>query len=218
MKRFLNSQRERISQWGILRTLGYYALCVAPDKVGIKLFEAYKHVGRHNVTPRTSNSTFSVLESAADWTERDAEVIKAFLGEGWLGLYGEKFARGSKCAVTRWGGSDLACLLWVHNMSDYWQSPGQNCVVLTDAVTVPEHRGKGLFPLTLSFACDYASEEWGDDLEIYADVSLVNYASKKGLHKAGFVRNGWSITALKRTWFLANHSSHRSETNVICPK
>jgi hypothetical protein len=148
-------------------------------------------------------------------TDRDRELLRACQGGARLDLYRGYFSRGKKCAVARLEGSELACMLWMRTMSEYCQNRGRRSIVLSDAITLPDHRGKGLYPQTLSFICDYATGIWSEAVSIYADCSVVNYASKKGLLKAGFVPNGLIISVFGRSWHLpASRTGKYSEIDA----
>lgn len=214
MTGFWTNQLNRFSQWGVLRTLGYYVFAVGADKVGVGIWLAFEYAGHSNAFPRTEAATFSILESMSELTARDRELLRACQGGTRLELYRGYFDRGKKCAVARLEGSELACMLWMKTISEYCQNRGHRSVVLSDAITLPDHRGKGLYPQTLSFICDYATGMWGEAAKIYADCSVVNYASKRGLRKAGFVPNGWIVSVFGRSWHLrTSRTGKYSKTN-----
>lgn len=208
---FWASQRDRISQWGVMRTLGYYVFAVGADKLNCRVLNTLEFAGRANSLPRSAAADFSIANSMADWTTRDFELLRASQGAARMEVYKGYFDHGNKCAIARLGGSELACMVWLKITSEYCSHPGQDCVVLTDAFTMPEHRGKGLYPQTLSFICDYALRVWGNAAKICADCSVVNYASKKGLLKAGFVSDGWIISISNHTWHWPGRC-HQSES------
>ena len=206
MKKFWTSQRERVSHWGLLPTLGYYLFGVAADRVGIRFLCAYRYERRPSTLQVATGSTFAVLESPVDWTSKDVEIIKANLGENWLRLYGDKFSRGSRCGVTRLG-DELASLLWMQWTTSYCQYPGKRCVLLSDGVTFPDHRGKGLLPQSQSDLCEYALRSWGPDIKIFSDCPIVNYASMRLQLKAGFAPTGWIISVFNRAKFWPKRRS-----------
>ena len=200
MTGFWKGQRDRISQWGLLRTLGYYLFAVAPDKLGIKFLSAYELTGQSVRTSQLSNATFTLLDSAEDWSARDREILHGFLPEKDLQLFKGFSARGDRCAVARCGDTELACMCWIEETTKYCFAPGSRGFMIHNCYTLPEHRGKGLYPATLSFACNDLRSQV-EAARIFIECSVVNYASQRGILKAGFAPLGWTINVRNRNWY-----------------
>jgi hypothetical protein len=205
MYQFWMSQRERVSQWGPLRTLGYYVFGVAGDKVGIRIWEAFEYPQHFAPLPPSTVATFSMLESMADWTPRDLDLLDKYQSMSLQSLYGEYFAAGDKCAVARWEGTELACVCWSHPTKDYPLAPGINSFLIRNCFTLPHYRGHGLYPKTLAFACSSLRLSECQPVRIFVNCSAFNYASKKGILKAGFEPAGRIIRAFKQSWSWAHH-------------
>lgn len=199
MNSFWIRQHERISEWGLVRTLGYYLFAVAPDKFGIKFMSAFELTGEPVQTSQLSNATFTLLNSAEDWSASDLEILQGFLPERDLQLFKGFFARGDRCAVARCGDAELACMCWIEETTKYCFAPGSRGFVIHNCYTLPKHRGKGLYPATLFFACNHLRSQM-KSVRIFIECSVVNYASKQGILKAGFVPLGWTINIRNRNW------------------
>jgi RimJ/RimL family protein N-acetyltransferase len=205
MTQFWANQRERISHWGLARTASYYLLGVAPDKFGLRLLSAYEYIGQKAPVTPAADLCFSMLESMNDFTSHDLERLLTVQEESRLQLFSEYFARGGKCAVARSADSGLVCMTWMAFLNDYPISPGQPCVHFHNGLTWPDHRGKGLHPRLLSFACNFLRSGEASKVRIFIDCLLVNFASRKGIQRAGFTPIGIIVTAFRRNWHWTNH-------------
>lgn len=215
MKGFWASQRDRISQWGLLRTLGYYVFGVAADKVGVKIWDAFEYPKNANSILRSTAATFSIVEAMSDWTARDLELLRAHEGLSLLPLYQGFFAAGDRCAVARLEGSELACVCWMHARNDYPFSGGIPSFLIQYCFTLPAHRGQGLYAPTLAHACKYLRHNQGQTSRVFVDCSVFNFASKRGILKAGFEPVGWIFKAFRHSWAMTRfRSNNRSKPDV----
>jgi hypothetical protein len=204
MSRFWTSQCERISRWGLLRTFSYYLFGVAADKVGIRLWDAYEYPQHAATIPKLSVATFAMLNSMADWTPRDLELLNEYQGISLLPLYEGFFADGDKCAVARWENTELACVCWSHPTKEYPLAPGTKVFLIKNCFTLPQYRGQGLYPTTLNFACSTLRLSERPPVRIFVDCSAFNFASQKGILKAGFKPAGRIVRAFKQSWSWAH--------------
>jgi hypothetical protein len=215
MLRFWTSQRERISKWGPLRALGYYLFGVAADKVGIRFWDAFEYPQHATAIPASSVATFSMLESMSGWTPRDLDLLNEYESISLLTLYEGYFADGDKCAVARWEGTELACVCWIHPTTDYPLAPGIKVVLIKNCFTLPQHRGQGLYPTTLAFACSSLRLSERPAVRIFVDCSAFNFASQRGILKAGFKPAGRILRAFKQSWSWAHrHSDNGPQPSV----
>jgi hypothetical protein len=216
VNQFWRGQRERVAEWGLSRTLSYYVFGVAAHKVGVKIWDDFEYPLHAIPLTGSRDATSSVLESMADWTSRDLELLQEHQSISLLPLYPGFFARGDRCVVARWKGSELACVCWAHPTSEYVLAPGVPGFLIQYCFTLPEHRGKGLYPQTLASACSYLRDHCGWPVRIFVDCSTFNYASKRGILKAGFKPIGRTITAFTRTWGWPSVPSPNSpQPNVV---
>jgi hypothetical protein len=212
----LKSQRERISQWGLPRTLGYYAFGVAADKIGCRLLDVFEYPLHSKAVHLPSTTTFSILHTMADWTPRDVELLTTHVSMSLLPLYPGFFAGGDKCAVARWQGTELSCVCWSHPTNDYPFAPGVASYLIQHCFTLPDQRGKGLYPQTLAFACSYLRQNVGLSARIFVDCSTFNYASKRGIVKAGFEPAGRTLRAHGKSWSWAfAHCPNSTQPDVV---
>jgi hypothetical protein len=205
MKTLWTNQRERVAEWGLLRTISYYIFGVAAHKLaGIWFMDSFEWPDQP-VLPSTSAAEFALLESMSDWTDRDRELLNTHQGITLSPLFPGFFAAGDKCAVARYNGGELACVCWIHPTSDYPLARNMASFVIQYCFTLPEWRGKGLYPQTLAFACKSLRSRERTASRLFVDCSSFNYASKRGILKAGFQPAGWILKAFRRTWAWPRH-------------
>jgi GNAT superfamily N-acetyltransferase len=104
-------------------------------------------------------------------------------------VHARRFAAGHAAVVSEYEGA-VAFIAWlafrelrVDELALTWRIPSQNAV-LYDVYTMPEHRGKGLYPAALVWAKTKLGELNISRCWIYAERS--NAASLRGIAKAGF--------------------------------
>jgi RimJ/RimL family protein N-acetyltransferase len=197
MKYFLTRQRERISKLGLRRTLGYYAGAAA-EKAGVGVWLAYEYAGQPPA-PVSHNVAYSIAQSMADWAPSDLEVLQSAYSQAQLQFFETLFATGNTCAVSKWNQDQIACICWVETTSDYYFARGSRGFKIHACYTLPCHRGKGLYPHTLAFACKHLQSE-REGARIFIDTSVGNYASRRGIAKAGFVQIGTYVTLRRWRW------------------
>ena len=200
---FWARQRVRFSEWGLLRTIGYYVFGVAPDKLGIKLLSAFELTSQPSKILPSPQTSFSFLASEEDWSADDLKVMREFLSERDLQLFRAFAARGDKCVVARCDGGQLASLCWIEETTRYCFARDCRGFVIHNAYTSPQYRGKGLFPQTLVYACRCLRDSESTSARIFVDCSVVNYPSKRGIQKAGFTPIGTILNASRLTWSWA---------------
>lgn len=209
---FWNSQRDRVSQWGLLRTLGYYVFGVGADKVNVRIWDVFEYPRNANSPPRSTAATFSIVNSMSAWTARDLEVLRAHQGLSLLPLYPGYFEEGDQCAVARLEGTELACVCWLHARNNYPFAGGIPSFLIQNCFTLPAHRGRGLYALTLAHACRHLRCNQSQSPRVFVECSTFNFASKRGILKAGFEPVGWIFKAFRQSWAMArsrfnNHGS-----------
>jgi hypothetical protein len=214
MDQFWSNQRQRINHWGWFRTLNYYLFGVAADKVGVKILSVYEYSARTALTSPLQ-PTFAIIESMGGWTNSDLKHLHACFDASRLQVFSEYFERGDKCAVARWAGSELACICWFETTGCYPLAVGENSAVIHSCFTLPGSRGRGVFPQTLCFTCNFLTNQPGIS-RIFIDCSAVNYASQRGIIKAGFTSLGIMVTACRQTWHWTKPGSSKLvKTNTV---
>jgi hypothetical protein len=141
-----------------------------------------------------------------EWTKQDRQLLTLYQSMTLEPLYSGFFSAGDRCAVARCDSRELACVCWIHPTNDYPFARNSPSYLIQYCFTLPEWRGQNLYPETLAFACQQLRGELGDSRPIFVDCSSFNYASKRGIQKAGFTPIGKSVTAFKRTLCLTNRS------------
>jgi hypothetical protein len=194
---------ERLRRWGLLRSVGYYALGIPADKAGIKYLAAFEYHKTSLADSSLSGATFSILKSPQDWTPRDLEQLRVLYSPAQLALFDRLFSRKDMCVVAHVESDELACLCWVQSTANYLFCQGAPGFLIHSCYTVPRHRGQGLYRRALVFACEHLIREV-PNARVFVECSIFNHASSQGILNAGFspvgriakVRNwqrGWRI-------------------------
>jgi hypothetical protein len=200
MSGFWKSQRQRIRTWGLLRTLLYYILAIAPDKLGIRIYSVFEYLGHETCPPSIDGVVYSLLHSMEDWTSRDLSLLREYPIMSLVGKYRVFFDGGDRCAVARCDGTELACVCWIHLTDDYSFAPGTPVALIQNCFTFPEHRGKCLYSSTLRFVRCSMPSIASSPKRVFIDCLTANFASTRGIRKAGFTRVGWKLKVRRWTW------------------
>jgi RimJ/RimL family protein N-acetyltransferase len=206
---FWKAQADRISEWGFLRTFNYYLFGVLLNKLGITICVAYQHEGNIGSTDAPAGTTFTLLDSWSDWTDRDLHILQSCDDASRLDVFRQYAAIGDACVVARSQNGDLAGYTWVGPRTDFPMARGERVSYVHDGTTYPAYRGKGIFPIMLVAACAAARKQQAEALPIVADILVVNYASRRGVEKVGFVPCGYILRLRKWAWVWSSKAARR---------
>jgi hypothetical protein len=190
----------RFSSQGLRRTFSYYVLTVGAEKLGIRFQEVLEYSNAPSPITAATAVAFDVVNSMSNWSASDLASLNVYGGDALRQEFTDAFRRGEKCAVARWGGVDLGCVCWLANTSQYFLAVGQSATLIQRCFTLPQHRGKALYPQTLAFAIEYLMATEQRSHRIFIECSKFNYASQKGIRQAGFVPVAQTISAFNRSW------------------
>lgn len=193
--------RTRTLHWGWLRTLAYYMFAVIPEKLGVTVLRVYEFVGPTMPPTYSHGVTFSILRSPVDLTVHDHELMGQRQDVPEFKRFVE-FMRGNTISiVARWHTTKLVSIGYVDNTTDYPPAGGNRSYFIHNCFTLLDYRGQGIYPQLLFFACNHLRSGIGNSYPIYVDCSFVNYASIRGIEKAGFARVGTMIKVLKHSFW-----------------
>jgi hypothetical protein len=204
---FWKAQADRMSQWGLLRTFNYYLFGVLLNKLGITISVAYRLARDVCSTEPSAGTTLSTLRAWSDWTDRDLQVLRTCDDASRLEVFRGYAARGDECVVVRSQEGELAGYTWVGQRTDFPLTRGERVSYVHDGTIYPEFRGKGIFPILLANTCVCGKNQQAEHLPIVADCLVVNYASRRGLVKAGFEPFGRILRIRKWTWTWPNKTA-----------
>ena len=197
---FWKAQADRIAKWGMLRTFNYYLFGVLLHKLGITICVGYRLDGEVRSAEPTAGTSLTTLRSWSDWTDRDLQVLQKCDDASRLEVFRGYAAIGDECVVARDQDGELAGYTWVGQRTKFPLARGERMSYVHDGTIYPAHRGKGVFPILLAYACACARNQQAEPLPIVADCLVVNYASRRGLMKAGFVPFGHILRIRNWTW------------------
>jgi hypothetical protein len=195
-----NRHFKRLASQGLYRALGYYTFTVGLEKVGIQYMHCFRLNSRRESGELAALITFEMLRDISELTARDKAAIAEHSGEEHLRHYEAAFLRGDRCAIARWNGNELACECWISKQSNYFLAPREDSWLIERCLTVPNYRGRGLYPLTLCFACNELCSRGARPEKIFIECNAFNSASLQGIAKAGFDLAGKRLTFRRWHW------------------
>jgi hypothetical protein len=153
----------------------------------VHIFARQPGEGGERLGPTGTDTSFRFGRSSAAELGRSADRLAPRDTAGFLNRAAERFADGMVCLVLR-RGTGIVALVWVSEAPrariteiERTIDIGADSVYLFDAFTVPEWRGRGLYPLLL----DHVSRLYGGRPKVIA-ASSRNEASLGGIRRAGF--------------------------------
>ncbi len=193
--------RQRLAKQGFGKSVLYYLFTVLLTRLGVSVH----HVFQRGTIParqhRPEGVEFAVAESSQQLRPADWEVLKAYGEEPLLQEFAAAFARRERCALARCADGKLGCVCWIVSLQGFPRAGHGRCVVIQRCFTVPEHRGEGLYPLTINSACNDVRRTMGEGIPIFMESSVWNFASTQGIEKAGFVKVGVRLVIGRWNWY-----------------
>lgn len=127
------------------------------------------------------------INNVDDLTEDDLRAINSYVGQQYFKTMQDKFKKNWVLYLAYIDG-ELGGAAWVvPNFSEFKTRSIRyidNAVSIIDCWTIPEHRGKSVFPFLLTHIIDKLRANALDNA--FIEVNERNYASIKGIEKAGF--------------------------------
>lgn len=177
----------------IYAVLGYrraslYLLSIIPEKIGIGIVEVFLHKNSSHMAGILADRSFTVIDSFAKLGEQDQLALLDCSGSKVKRL----FRRGYLCAMGRID-NKLGCICWIKPVRHYFLSRKRADFLFSTCFTSSDMRGRGLFPETLGFACNFLKKENKQDLKVIIESTVFNYPSLSGIQKAGFLKDKVAI-------------------------
>ena len=137
-----------------------------------------------------------------DVSESDIATLSNYGGE----LFGQQFCRafdaGKICVLLHSNDGRLAAVCWAEKALAFPPCTPNPCMILSRCFTLPQFRGRGLYPAAITALDHLLPEEMRDITELGIECSMFNHSSHRGIEKAGFRIGGTAIEFGRRrlTW------------------
>ncbi len=186
---FIRKIKERIKVFGIWPTIMYLFFTVFLEKIG---FHAEAILVFHNEVLSYSpvqKFSFRVIQSASKLGDKERASLIEYGGKALIDDFSTSFARGELCALGYWE-HQLGCVCWGKKIQHHPILGRKPVFLIWRCFTLPELRGRGLYPLTLSHFCSELNNRKLFFGPILIECSIFNQSSMKGIQKAGFRYQG----------------------------
>ena len=185
---------------GFWNTVGYVVFTVVLERVGVHV----NYIFRMRVSGDPVSFPGFDIEHvcrAEEMGDQDWIALREYGLSKLVEEFKRAFASGKTCMVLRRVDGRLACVCWMQKMATF--APGDEpCILVSRCFTLPEFRGKGLYPAALQSAGSGMTGEPSGPEHVMIECSKFNYASRRGIMKAGFQLCGVSIELgrWKKVW------------------
>lgn len=190
--------KDRVAKQGIFGSVAYYLGTGLLERSGISIMRVYCAPPGAVAEPDIGEG--AVLQSMQDLTPTDVQDLIAYRSEALVHSFARNFSRGFWCVVTRID-AHIGCVCWLTRVARYPPAANGAAAVIQYCFTVPQHRGKSLYPITLHRTRNAAGSFFGAPSPIFIESSVFNQSSVRGILKAGFEPVGTTLTVRKRAFF-----------------
>jgi len=177
---------QRIRMTGLWPTIKYLIFTVLFERLDIHVSVIFEQTLNHIESHKKDGYHCDVIQSLDDLTTPVRDALVEYGGHEMIADFAKSFSQGQQVAL---GFSDgrFGCVCWFqrqrHGLFD-----DQPVHLIWRSFTLPEMRGRKLFPLTMKCACSYIRRNPDGDFPIVAESSLFNTSSIRGIESAGFGR------------------------------
>ncbi len=173
---------KRVRETSLLATFQYLFLTVFLEKIGIEINSVFKFQD-NTVLEKLGKFHSEVINSIIEINNQSLMSITKYGGASLIKDFELAFSKGEYCALGFWEGK-IGCICWCKKIDDNTLGK-KNAYWIWHCFTLPEHRGLGLYPVTLYDLCQFLLENMESDL-IMVESSTYNISSIRGIEKAGF--------------------------------
>lgn len=215
--KYWKSYRDRICKEGLLKTIIYYIGSHFLPKTGFQLKYLYEY--QHGCSsPQKSlplDVKLSVVQKIADFGPEDIKALNDFEGRKLIDRYEMEFENNHKCVVARKEKSGLVSAGWITPALLQFSMDEAPSFLIRDCFTLPNMRGKGLYPAMLKTACEYVISSLAHDSpHIFVTSVFSNWPSIRGIKRSGFKRIGIIVVIWGRQWVhLCNQRPYKRRIN-----
>lgn len=183
---FSSRVRKIIESQGVLKA-GLYFLSILPEKIGCGIVAIFVFKNRIPDEDADGHHFFKILTALAQLDDAERETLVTYKGSGILRQFRKLFEKGYFCAIGSCEGKP-GCVCWVKPPARH-----QQCFLIRRCFTVSSMRGKGLYPGTLRFIAGWLQKQGQEAPIVLIESSVFNYASVRGIIKAGFEKEKIAI-------------------------
>lgn len=180
---------ERFRILGLWPTMKYLFFTVFLEKLGFRVEAVYVFTKDDSSDLAEDGSDFRVIRSIDELDDKDKTSLVEYGGAELIQDFIASFLRGELCAL---GFSEqrLGCVCWAKKIENHPLNVQQPAFLIWRCFTLPDLRGRGLYPLTLRYFCSMLINQDAFTGPILIECSVFNKSSLQGIHKAGFRYKG----------------------------
>jgi hypothetical protein len=198
---FSGKLKARLRRNGWKHTLNYAIFVVVLERLGVRLTNEYVLDDRSDRSEVCGTNGFvsETLTKMDQLSELDCEFLRNY---GECDGFADRFSRGRICHLQRSIDGALACACWYGPIELTSVKDGDRPGIIDHCFTVPEYRGRGLYPWALHEIVSAQGE--GDAplfFPIFIECSRFNHSSSAGIAKAGFTLTKTTLTIGSRALF-----------------
>ena len=182
---FYRKVTERFKVLGIWPTIKYLLFTVFLEKLGFHLEAVFAFNEDDCSALAEEEFDFRAIKSLHELEEKDRTSLIAYGGTELIEDFSASFSRGELCAL---GFSEqrLGCVCWAKEIPNHPVIGEQSAFLIWRCFTLPDLRGRGLYPLTLRHFCSMLKNQDLFSGSILIECSVFNQSSLRGIRKAGF--------------------------------
>jgi len=187
--KFYEKINERFKILGIWPTMMYLLFTVFLEKLGFHVEAVFEY--KHNGSSRLIGDEFDfrVIQSLVELDDKDRTSLIEYGGKDLIDDFSDSFARDELCALG-FSEQQLGCVCWAKKIQNHPVNVQQSAFLIWRCFTLPDFRGRGLYPLTLSHFCSMLKNQDSFSGPVLIESSVFNQSSLKGIRKAGFRYKG----------------------------
>lgn len=176
---------------GLPETLLYLLFSAVLPRLGFTMATVLRVPDEQQSKHQTLDDA-QVIGQLSELTLADTAALRGYGGEDLVRNFEQALQAGERCAIERDHGN-VASTLFIRPVDRFGPVAARPSVMLWRGFTLPDHRGRGLFPHTIAAAVAYACAHY-PGRPIFALVSLFNRSSLRSFIKTGFEPTGTLIT------------------------
>jgi hypothetical protein len=201
--KYWKSYKDRILSEGLLKTIIYYMGSHLLPKAGfqLKYLYEYQHGSSYPTISLPSEAKLSVAQKMMDLGPEDINALNDFEGRKLIDRYEMEFRNNHKCVIVRNEKNGLVSAGWITPAPLQFSMDEAPSFLIRDCFTLPNVRGKGLYPAMLKGACEYVISSLAHGSpHIFLTSIFSNWPSIRGIKKSGFKRIGIIVVIWGRQW------------------
>ena len=194
MKQVRHRLIAKIRSMGLRRTLGYVLFTVLLERLGLHVNVVFlRAMNGAPSEPDPAGFHVDVVQHEEGISEQDAVALREYGGGLLMDSFHRAFAAGKRCVILRSGNSGIATICWIEKVSGFPPASDAPCVLVSRCFTLPQYRGMGLYPALLRMIDGVLPAEMRGLRHAVIECSFFNYASRRGIVKAGFKQCGIAV-------------------------